>query len=323
MTRQNTSLYTPPTNHSVFGTFSKIVIHYMCIGTFVSKFFFGGMSGAVSKTVCAPFSRLTVLLETSVTLPSSCYSSQMVSKQSKIVGTMKNIYTKEGLKGFFRGNLVDIMKGFPYSAVSYCSYEFFSYAIDPHLHGKYRKMKSRFLSGAFAGMCSVSVTYPIDLFRTQLYVSKTGKISEVYYNSMNAFRKYGISAFYRGLFVCILAIMPNMAINFTSYEYYREFLSKHTNIPVWLHGILCGMCSSVTANTITYPLHMIQRNLQVDGLYNNNRQYHNIKLCIEHIYKSNGIKGFYYGLLPQYLKAIPKSACSFAIYEKLKEIFKM
>lgn len=67
-----------------------------CLDTFMSKFVFGGLSGAISKTACAPFSRLTVLLETSVTLPGTSYSGQIVSKQRKIIGTMKNIYKKEG-----------------------------------------------------------------------------------------------------------------------------------------------------------------------------------------------------------------------------------
>lgn len=172
-------------------------------------------------------------------------------------------------------------------------------------------------------MLSVMATYPIDLMRTQIYVSHTGTFKEVMQMSANAYREYGLSCFYRGMLVCLMSLMPNMAINYTSYEYYREYLNSHTNIPVWLQGILCGMASSITANSITYPLHMIQRNMQIDGLVNNKKQFSSILKCIRYIYSANGIKGFYYGLVPQYLKVIPKAACSFSMYEQLKQLFHM
>lgn len=54
----------------------------------------GGLSGAISRTVCAPFSRLSVLQETRVTVKSSANS--IVSEENNLLQTLRSVYSRDG-----------------------------------------------------------------------------------------------------------------------------------------------------------------------------------------------------------------------------------
>ena len=54
----------------------------------------GGMSGVVSRTACAPFSRLSVLQETRVSVQSA--GNLIVAEKNNIYQTLRSIYQKDG-----------------------------------------------------------------------------------------------------------------------------------------------------------------------------------------------------------------------------------
>ena len=59
------------------------------------KFASGGLSGVVSRTVCAPFSRLSVLQETRVSIKPAEYL--VVAEKNNLVHPLRSVYTKDGL----------------------------------------------------------------------------------------------------------------------------------------------------------------------------------------------------------------------------------
>jgi solute carrier family 25 (mitochondrial phosphate transporter), member 23/24/25/41 len=44
--------------------------------------------------------------------------------------------------------------------------------------------------------------------------------------------------------------------------------------------------------------------------------------CIKKVYQQEGIKGFYKGLVPCYLKVVPSMAIAFMTFERLKKVLK-
>lgn len=58
------------------------------------KFASGGLSGIVSRTVCAPFSRLSVLQETRVSVQSA--TNIVVAERNNFIHTLQSIYSKDG-----------------------------------------------------------------------------------------------------------------------------------------------------------------------------------------------------------------------------------
>jgi solute carrier family 25 phosphate transporter 23/24/25/41 len=76
------------------------------------------------------------------------------------------------------------------------------------------------LAGAFAGVCSVTATYPLDLIRTRLSLpaSGTGSLSIMACARQIYATEGGVRALYRGLGPTLAGIAPYVALNFTVYE---------------------------------------------------------------------------------------------------------
>ena len=64
------------------------------IDSFIMKFASGGVSGIVSRTVCAPFSRLSVLQETRVSIQSS--ANIIMAEGNGLIQTLRSVYQRDG-----------------------------------------------------------------------------------------------------------------------------------------------------------------------------------------------------------------------------------
>jgi solute carrier family 25 phosphate transporter 23/24/25/41 len=73
----------------------------------------GGVAGAVSRTVVAPFERLKIIFQTQGQPP----------KYTGVVQALKKIGAEEGIKGYFKGNGVNCVRIFPTSAFQFYCYE--------------------------------------------------------------------------------------------------------------------------------------------------------------------------------------------------------
>ena len=169
-------------------------------------------------------------------------------------------------------------------------------------------------------MSAVIFTYPFDILKTRVYISQMGTTDSVLKSLYKGVTNVGFRTLYKGLCVNLLSAIPNMALSFTSYEYIRKWLRDNTSLAIIWVSMISGALSGCIANTITFPLHLVQRNLQVAGMGKDVMKYKNAWECTRFIYTKSGIRGFYSGLLPQYLKTIPKCALSYCIYELSKQL---
>ena len=74
------------------------------------------------------------------------------------------------------------------------------------------------------------------------------------------------------------------------------------------------------AVTITYPSDLIRRRLQLQGFDSSVPTYNGIIDCLIKIYRQEGIKGFYRGLLANYVKTGPTVAIQFWTIEYLNSL---
>lgn len=73
----------------------------------------GGVAGAVSRTVVAPFERLKIIFQTQGQPP----------MYTGVVQALQKIGREEGVKGYFKGNGVNCIRIFPTSALQFYCYE--------------------------------------------------------------------------------------------------------------------------------------------------------------------------------------------------------
>ena len=81
----------------------------------------GGIAGSVGKTVTAPLSRITLLLQVGAVKAEVMKASGFES----LARTWSTIYREEGIRAFWKGNMTAIIHRFPYSAINFSMYELF------------------------------------------------------------------------------------------------------------------------------------------------------------------------------------------------------
>lgn len=128
----------------------------------------------------------------------------------------------------------------------------------------------------------------------------------------------GFFALYRGLLPSLLGIAPLVAINFTVYERLKQHARTITHTEHVSVGarLFCGGLAGAVAQTVTYPLDVLRRRLQSSGLLGFN--YTGVINAFTRMYREEGWRSFYRGLLPNYLKMVPAISVSFVIYESMQ-----
>lgn len=83
-------------------------------------------------------------------------------------------------------------------------------------------------------------------------------------------------------------------------------------------SLACGSFAGWVSSTITFPLDVVRRRLQLNGQRGERLQYKGFTDTIQSIYRKQGLSGFYTGILPEYYKVVPGVAIAFCIYECAK-----
>ncbi|RAL51266.1 hypothetical protein DM860_010768 [Cuscuta australis] len=293
------------------------------IGT-VSQLLAGGIAGAVSKTCTAPLARLTILFQVQ-----GMHTDVAHLKKACIWREASRIVREEGFRAFWKGNLVTIAHRLPYSSISFYAFERYKNVLQLMM-GVERQGESltadlcvRLVGGGLAGITAASITYPLDLVRTRL----AAQTSVIYYSgiwhALHTIKKEeGARGLYRGLGATLLGVGPNLAISFSVYDTARTYWQMHRpDDSVVLVSLACGSLSGIASSTVTFPLDLVRRRMQLEGAGGRARVYKSGLLgTFRHIIKSEGIHGLYRGILPEYYKVAPSIGIVFMTYEKVKQI---
>lgn len=147
----------------------------------------GLTAGLVSRSVVAPFERTIIIKQTNL----SEYSSQQ--SMFKLLG---NIYNKEGIRGFFRGNAANCVRVAPTTAIEFLMYDILRNKLSGF---NFLSEKLRYvLSGSVAGVLAYSTAYPIDMVKTMHSLGLYKDLS-VFQTLKTLVENNGILKVYRGL----------------------------------------------------------------------------------------------------------------------------
>lgn len=86
-----------------------------------------------------------------------------------------------------------------------------------------------------------------------------------------------------------------------------------------LRKLVCGALAGAFSQTITYPLDVLRRRMQVAGMAGMGFQYNGPLHALTSIIKSEGLLGLYKGLWPNFLKVAPSIGTSFVTYELVRD----
>ncbi|KAG5009995.1 hypothetical protein AAZX31_07G140200 [Glycine max] len=266
----------------------------------------GAIAGAAAKTVTAPLDRIKLLMQThGVRL-----GQDSAKKAISFIEAIAVIGKEEGIQGYWKGNLPQVIRVVPYSAVQLFAYEIYK-KIFKGENGEL-SVAGRLAAGAFAGMTSTFITYPLDVLRLRLAVEPGYRtMSEV---ALSMLREEGFASFYRGLGPSLIAIAPYIAVNFCVFDLLKKSLpekyQKRTET-----SILTAVLSASLATLTCYPLDTVRRQMQLKGT-----PYKTVLDALSGIVARDGVAGLYRGFVPNALKSLPNSSIKLTTYDIVKRL---
>ena len=172
-------------------------------------FLAGGVAGALAKTCTAPLDRLKIIMQTSGASRASAAS--VAAADKGLLAAFVAIGKTEGVAGYWRGNVPQVVRILPYSSAMLYSYEAYKKKLTNKETGELA-VPARLLAGAGAACTATIVTYPLDIIRLRLSVDTSAKsMGDV---ARTILANEGPLGFFKGLRATCLSIAPYSATNF-------------------------------------------------------------------------------------------------------------
>ncbi|KAI0192731.1 calcium dependent mitochondrial carrier protein [Xylaria flabelliformis] len=337
---QDTQAETAPREEKVKKT---VLINYIPDpGYFVA----GAVAGGISRTATAPLDRLKVYLL--VNTKSETNAALNAAKSGRVFQAFKNagrpllaavgdLYKSGGMRGFFAGNGLNVVKIMPETAIRFGAYEAAKNALagleghnDPHSINPY----SKFVAGGAAGMAAQFCVYPLDTLKFRLqseYVSGGARGNALLFQTARKMlAEGGARAAYRGVTMGLIGMFPYSAIDMGTFELlkvsYIQYKAKKSGCheedaqpSTFATGIM-GASSGAFGASVVYPLNVLRTRLQTQGTSMHPARYTGIWDVAHKTIQNEGFRGLYKGLMPNLLKVAPALSITWMVYEKAKKV---
>ena len=279
-----------------------VVTHVM--GTGLALFLAGGTAGAVAKTCTAPLDRLKIIMQISGANQQS--AAAQAAAKGGLIPAFVAIGKSEGLKGYWKGNVPQVIRILPYSTAMLNSYEFYKQQLTNKETGVL-SVPGRLASGAAAACTATLVTYPLDIIRLRLSIDPNMKTMTQVVKGI--LRDEGPKAFFKGLPATCLSISPYSALNFCAFYLFKKV------VPEGARGIAyASFAATLLASGTCYPLDTIRRQMQLKS-----STYTGVVDAGVSILARDGVGGLFKGFLPNVVKNAPNKSIQLTAFDVFKK----
>jgi solute carrier family 25 (adenine nucleotide translocator) protein 4/5/6/31 len=286
----------------------------------------GGSIGAVSKTVMAPVERVKLLMQTMDSNPDVL--SGKVERYKGIGDCFTRVYNEQGLKSFWRGNLVNCLRYAPQQGSALA----FNDALNnmfPKYDSKtqfWQSISVKLFSGGLAGAVANTICYPFDYARTRLAsdVKKGGgQFKGIGDCIATTVRSQGITGLYTGWSVTVAGAFVYRAGQLGLFKQIQD-LNPYQNDRGSMGAISTFACVTLARTAImpfNYPFDTVRRRMMLQSEKPlSERLYKGSVHCFKEVLKKEGLKGMYKGMVPEVFRGVGGSLVIVA-YDRIKVIF--
>lgn len=287
-----------------------VITHVM--GTGVALFLAGGTAGALAKTCTAPLDRLKIIMQISSANQQTAAAKAAAS--GGLIPAFIAIGKSEGIKGYWKGNVPQVIRILPYSTAMLNSYEFYKQQFGGDQYRETGKLPvaSRLMSGALAACTATLVTYPLDIIRLRLSVDPN--MTTMTQVCKAIIKEEGATAFFKGLPATCLSISPYSALNFCMFDLIKKAIpGEETAQTVATASFIATMLASGTC----YPLDTIRRQMQLKS-----SSYANVFDAGKAILARDGVGGMFRGFVPNVIKNAPNKSVQLTTFDVFKRKIK-
>jgi solute carrier family 25 protein 42 len=233
----------------------------------------------------------------------------------------RDILEREGVRGLWKGNSTVLARTLPYAAINFAMHDLVAGLLSED--GERLRVEQKFAAGAVAGMCSTTVTYPLDMVRARMAVAPRGSPSTVMSTMRGIYRRSGLRGLYAGLTPSLCGIIPYSGTTWMCFNSFKEALAirkgqdpAHAHLSGLEHAVLGGV-SAIIGQAVSYPLDTCRRRMQTARVAGGVTM--SMVGVLRDIFAKEGFHGLYKGLTVNFVKAPIAHGISFASYHHIKQ----
>ncbi|KAL3230717.1 Mitochondrial thiamine pyrophosphate carrier 1 [Nakaseomyces bracarensis] len=270
----------------------------------------GGLSGLFARSCIAPLDTIKIKLQ--------------VTPYREKGNIIIDIFKREGVRGFWKGNVPGSLMYVVYGGVQFGSYTYFGKIIQanlnlpPQLHSA--------VVGSLAGMTSSFFSYPFDVLRTRFAANSQVQLVKIRHEVKEIMKVEGIRGFFTSCTSSMINISLNASIMFGVYESIKIFSEENKEFS----GLsdLASPISGMVSKICTFPLDTVRRRVLLRGSHQHHRHE---KQATRDVYisyrdkrflnigaamvRQEGVMSLYRGLSMALVKSIPSTTISLWSYE--------
>jgi len=231
---------------------------------------------------------------------------------------LRRTLERDGVLGLFRGSLAAISRNVPHSALVYTIFPHFEQLVIDQQIATPGTFAVRFWAGYATLFSATLVTHPLDTLRVRISVTQGEATFSEVLRAISA--QGGARALYHGFGATLLGAGPRGAVGFGVFETLKdsgrhsETVQRHPALSKFFFGYVAGFCSE----TAIYPLDTVRRRQQALGNATPLSRMSSFA-AIHSVFRTEGVRGMYKGLLLNLIKNPIATAVSFAVNDLIKD----
>ncbi|EAQ83251.1 hypothetical protein CHGG_09655 [Chaetomium globosum CBS 148.51] len=288
-------------------------------GLQTAKDLFSGAAGGIAQVLIGqPFDIVKVRLQTSQAYPSA-------------LAAATSIYRHEGALAFYKGTLTPLLGIGACVSIQFGAFHAARRWLEdrrgPAARGTPLGYGEYYAAGAFAGLANSFLSGPIEHVRIRLQTQPHGA-GRLYAGPWDCVRKLCSAApgggggvargLYRGEAVTLLREAQAYGVWFLAFEWLMNSDAERNKVQrkdiaswkVAFYGGLAGEALWLGS----YPFDVVKSKMQTDG-FGAEQRYKTMRDCFAQTFRAEGLRGFWKGIGPTLLRAMPVSAGTFAVVE--------
>ena len=264
-----------------------------------------------------PFDIVKVRLQTTTQYPSA-------------LSAARSILANEGATAFYKGTLTPLLGIGACVSIQFGAFHaarrWFEDRNASHSRPLQLSYSQYYAAGAFAGVANSVISGPIEHVRIRLQTQPHGADKRLYSGPLDCVRKLASPAYgggllrglYRGEAVTVLREAQAYGVWFLTFEWLmngdaaRNAIAR-ADIPTWKVAFYGGLAGEALW-LASYPFDVVKSKMQTDG-FGSQQRYRSMRDAFAQTWRAEGMRGFWKGLAPTLLRAMPVSAGTFAVVE--------
>ncbi|DAA18191.1 mitochondrial thiamine pyrophosphate carrier [Bos javanicus] len=289
----------------------------------------GSVSGLVTRVLISPLDVIKIRFQLQIERLSR---SDPNAKYHGILQAGRQILQEEGPTAFWKGHIPAQLLSIGYGAVQFLSFEALTELVHRASVRDARDFSVHFLCGGLSACVATLAVHPVDVLRTRFAAQGEPRVYKTLRDAVvTMYRTEGPLVFYKGLNPTLIAIFPYAGFQFSIYSSlkraYEWALPAEGKKNGNFKNLLCGSGAGVISKTLTYPLDLFKKRLQVGGFeqarasFGQVRSYKGLLDCAGQVLREEGAQGCFKGLSPSLLKAALSTGLVFFWYELFCNFF--